>query len=103
MFFHGVDTAIDPSLDRAIKKIRTRYLGKPGPEIARALVAIIRHAAKHPTLGHLISPNCVGSVHQRPDMPVLVEDYFAGERPKRCLPHFVTASVSFAHISVLLR
>lgn len=87
MLVHGAGAAVDQNLARAIQQIRRRYLKKSGPDIAKALVSLIRRAAKHPTVGHLISPNCVSAVYQTSERNVLVEDHFAGQRRKQCLPH----------------
>ena len=100
ILIHGAEAAVDRNLIRAIPKIRRRYLKKSGPEIAKVLVALIRRAAKNPSTGHLISPNCVSAVYQTSGQNVLVNDHFAGQRRKQCLPHFITPDVAYEHIWV---
>ncbi len=98
VMLNGAETAVDERLDAAVKKIRKRYFGASGREIAQALVAIIRQAAKDPTWGHLISPHCVSSVYCRSCLGVEVNDHFMGHRKKKCLPHVIGPTVSYKHI-----
>jgi hypothetical protein len=97
LVFHGAEAAIDEDLKKAIAKVRRALFLKSGNSIASALVALVRHAAKHPKYGHLISPNCISMIHANGWYQIECDDHIVGKRRKTHLPHFVSPFGAYKH------
>ena len=98
--FYGAEAAINDELTKVIMKLRRALFRQSGDRIASAMVAVVRRAAKHSQYGHLISPNCISVVHNRDSAEMICDDHFQGHRRKIHLPHFVSSTQTFKHISI---
>lgn len=87
------------TLDKAIQKIRQRYLGKSQEKVMAVLVQLIREAAGHPKGGYMIGRNCMG-VMVNPTGCFSCQDYPENDSPQQYMPHIILRGASYKDIKI---